>query len=223
MRILLADDHALFRDGLASLLAAWGHEVVGAASTADEAVALAARTRPDLILMDIRMPGGGIAATRTIKLRQPETAIVMLTVSEDEEDLFAAIKAGASGYLLKNVRGQELRALIEAVGRGEAALSPASAKRILEEFARGSVAAAAPGGPERLTRRELDVLAQLVAGATNKMIASALGISENTVKYHLKHILAKLHAQSRTEVAVRAAREYLAQGDPSVERAHPNE
>lgn len=222
MRILLADDHALFRDGLASLLAAWGHEVVGMASTADEAVALAARTRPHLVLMDIRMPGSGIAATQAIKAARPETAIVMLTVSEDEEDLFAAVKAGASGYLLKNVRGDELRAMIDAVGRGEAALSPASAKRILEEFARVS-AGADDAGRAKLTQRERDVLAELMAGATNKAIAAALGISENTVKYHLKHILAKLHAQSRTEVAVRAARAYLADEGPQVQRSHPNE
>lgn len=222
MRILLADDHALFRDGLASLLAAWGHEVVGAASTADEAVALAARTRPHLVLMDIRMPGSGIAATQAIKAQRPETAIVMLTVSEDEEDLFAAVKAGASGYLLKNVRGDELRAMIDAVGRGEAALSPASAKRILEEFARVS-AGPRGAGRTKLTERERHVLAELMAGATNKAIAATLGISENTVKYHLKHILAKLHAQSRTEVAVRAAREYLAEDRPPPERSHPNE
>ncbi len=221
MRILLADDHALFRDGLASLLTAWGHAVVGAASSADEAVALAVRTRPQLVLMDIRMPGGGIAATRAIKALRPETAIVMLTVSEDEEDLFAAVKAGASGYLLKNVRGNELRAMIDAVGRGEAALSPASAKRILEEFARAS---AGPGRPDReqLTERERDVLAQLVGGATNKAIAAALGISENTVKYHLKHILAKLHAESRTEVAVRAARERLVGEGPPTQDPYPD-
>ncbi len=221
MRILLADDHALFRDGLAALLTAWGHSIVGAASSADEAVTLAVRNRPQLVLMDIRMPGGGIAATRAIKALRPETQIVMLTVSEDEEDLFAAVKAGASGYLLKNVRGHELRAMIDAVGRGEAALSPASAKRILEEFAR-----AAPGAGrsdrERLTDRERDVLAQLVGGATNKEIAAALGISENTVKYHLKHILAKLHAESRTEAAVRAARERLLGDRSAAEDPYPD-
>lgn len=209
MRILLADDHALFRDGLSSLVAAWGHQIAGTAGSADEAVSLAERTRPDLVLMDIRMPGGGIAATRAIKTRRPETAIVMLTVSEDEEDLFAAVKAGASGYLLKNVRGAELRAMIEAVGRGEAALSPSSARRILDEFGRPFGGAPGPANREQLTKREREVLAQLTAGATNKAIAAVLRITENTVKYHLKHILAKLHAQSRTDVAVRAMREGL--------------
>lgn len=206
MRILLADDHALFRDGLASLLAAWGHEVVGAAADGDRAVQLAAEHRPALVLMDVRMPGGGIAATREITGRVPGTAIVMLTVSEDEEDLFAAVKAGASGYLLKNVPGDELRTMIEAVGRGEAALSPASARRILDELGR---AGAGPIPGDRLTVREHEVLRRVTTGATNKEIASDLGISENTVKYHLKHILAKLHAASRTEAAMRAMREGL--------------
>lgn len=222
MRILLADDHALFRDGLGSLLTAWGHTIVGTAGTADEAVGLAIQRRPQVVLMDIRMPGGGIAATRAIKALRPETAIVILTVSEDEEDLFAAVKAGASGYLLKNVRGDELRMILEAVGRGEAALSPVSAKRILEEFAR-SPTGAGRASREELTERERDVLAQLMGGATNKAIAAALGISENTVKYHLKHILAKLHAESRTEVAVRAARQYLAGEPPPNPESYPEE
>lgn len=205
MRILLADDHALFRDGMASLLAAWGHEVVAAAGSADEAIDLAARHHPDLVLMDVRMPGGGIAATRAIKEGRYATTIVMLTVSEDEEDLYAAVKAGASGYLLKNVRGVELRSMIEAVGRGEAALSPLSARRILDEFGRR----VGPPREERLTVREQGVLQRLTEGAANKEIAADLGISENTVKYHLKHILAKLHAESRTEAALRAMREGL--------------
>ena len=106
MRVLLADDHALFRDGVASLLGAWGHEIVGLASSGPEAVELAGRLAPDLVLMDVRMPGGsGLEATARIKADRPETAIVMLTVSEDEDDLFAAIKAGANGYLLKNLEG----------------------------------------------------------------------------------------------------------------------
>jgi len=214
MRILLADDHALVRDGLASLMAAWGHEIVAMAGSADEAVALSEATRPDLVLMDVRMPGGGIAATREIKARSPQVAIVMLTVSEDEGDLFAAVKAGASGYLLKNLRGDELRRMLETVGRGEAALSALSAKRILDEFGRVTAAESGSGEAERLTHREHEVLTRLTEGLTNKEIAAALGISENTVKYHLKHILAKLHAQSRTEVAVRATREGLVEERP---------
>lgn len=158
MRILLADDHALFRDGLASLVAAWGHEMIAMVGTGPETVALAEAAEPDLVLRDVRMPGGGIAATSAIKTLRPDVAIVMLTVSEDEEDLSAAVKAGASGYLLKNLRGEEFQAMLEAVGRGEAALSPLSAKRILEEFGRPPGATASAAGPEQLTLRERDVL-----------------------------------------------------------------
>ena len=209
MRILLADDHDLFRDGIASLITAWGHEVVGLAGSGGAAVRLADTTRPDLVLMDVRMPGGGIEATRRIRAQRPETAIVMLTVSEDEADLFAAIKAGASGYLLKNMRGEELRAMIEAVGRGEAALSPATARRILDELGRPPRADGVEPATQRLTAAERAVLGRLMDGAANKEIAASLGISENTVKYHLKHILAKLHAATRTEAAMRAMREGL--------------
>ena len=211
MRILLADDHALFRDGLASLLGAWGHDVVGQASTGAEAAALAERTQPDLVLMDVRMPGGsGIEATARIKETCPSTAIVMVTVSEDEDDLFAAIKAGAQGYLLKNLEAAQLRSMIDAVGRGEAAISPATAARIIEEFVRRERLPDTPvADPDRLTERELEVLALVTQGLRNKEIASELGISENTAKYHLRNILAKLHAQSRTEVAARAVREGL--------------
>jgi len=211
MRVLLADDHALFRDGIASLLDAWGHEVVGQASNGVDAVELARRTRPDLVLMDIRMPGGsGLEATARIKESCPETAIVILTVSEDEDDLFAAIKAGAQGYLLKNLEGAQLRSMLEAVERGEAAIAPSTAARIIEEFIRRERSPdRPPPGPDRLTERELEVLRLVTAGLRNKEIAAELGISENTTKYHLRNILEKLHAQSRTEVAARAVREGL--------------
>ena len=215
MRVLLADDHALFRDGVASLLAAWGHEVVGVAADGDAAVELAERLGPDLVLMDVRMPGGGgIDATLRLAARRPEIPIVMLTASEDEDDLFTAIKAGARGYLLKDLEASQLRAMLEAVGRGEVAISPATAARILTEVARPTSRPAPGGGsgaaePDRLTEREVEVLRLVVAGLRNKEIASDLGISENTTKFHLRNILEKLHAGSRTEVAARAVREGL--------------
>lgn len=216
MRILIADDHALFRDGVASLVGAWGHEVVGQASNGLEAVDLATRLEPDLVLMDVRMPGGsGLEATARIKAARPSVTIVILTVSEDEDDLFEAIKAGAQGYLLKNLEAAQLRTMLEAVGRGEAAITPATAARIIDEFLRrervatGRAADRQPTDPDRLTDREIEVLRLVTRGLRNKEIAAELGISENTAKYHLKNILEKLHAGSRTELAARAVREGL--------------
>jgi DNA-binding NarL/FixJ family response regulator len=209
MRIVLADDHALFRDGVSSLLQAWGHQVVGHAASGREAIDLVTRLEPDLVLMDVRMPGmSGVEATQAIATIRPETPIVMLTVSEDEEDLFAAIRAGARGYLLKDLEAAQLRAMIDAVARGEAAITPAPAARIIRHLS--SLGAATDDvGPARLTGRELEVLRQVTDGRRNKEIAVELGITENTVKYHLRNILEKLHAQSRTEVATRALREGL--------------
>jgi DNA-binding NarL/FixJ family response regulator len=178
-------------------------------------VELAERLGPDLVLMDVRMPGGGgIDATLRLAARHPEIPIVMLTASEDEDDLFTAIKAGARGYLLKDLEASQLRAMLEAVGRGEVAISPATAARILTEVARPTSRPVPGGGsgagePDRLTEREVEVLRLVVAGLRNKEIAADLGISENTTKFHLRNILEKLHAGSRTEVAARAVREGL--------------
>lgn len=211
MRVVLADDHALVRDGIASLLAAWGHEVVGQAVDGSEAVTLVDSLEPDLVLMDIKMPGiGGIEATRRIKAAHPDIPIVMLTASEDEDDLFAAIRVGAQGYLAKNLESEGLRRMLDAVRRGEAAVTPATAARMLDHFQR---AANPAPDPDRLTERELQVLELVTAGLRNKEIASRLEISENTVKYHLGNILSKLHAQSRAELAVRAVREGLVAAD----------
>jgi DNA-binding NarL/FixJ family response regulator len=221
MRILLADDHPLFRDGVASLLDAWGHEVVGQAGTAEEAVRAAKRLRPDLVLMDVRMPGSGITATAAIKTNQPTVAIVMLTVSEDESDLFSAIKAGAQGYLLKNLESSQLRAMLGAVQRGEPAITPATAVRIIDDYRRREAPRQSrPVDPDELTDRELEVLGLVTAGLRNKEIAGRLGVSENTAKFHLRNILEKLHASSRTELAARAVREGLLppEADAAAER-----
>jgi DNA-binding NarL/FixJ family response regulator len=203
----VVDDHALFRDGVAALLGAWGHEVVGEASNGADAIALVDRLLPELVLMDVRMPGlSGVETTLRIRARHPEIAIVMLTVSEDEGDLFAAIKAGAKGYLLKDLESAELRQMLEAVERGEAAITPATAARIVHEFLRENDVRS---DPDRLTDREIEVLRLVTEGLRNKEIAARLGITENTTKYHLRNILEKLHAESRAELAARAVRDRL--------------
>jgi DNA-binding NarL/FixJ family response regulator len=217
MRTLLVDDHALFRDGVASLLLAWGHEVVGQASGGGEAIELVDATSPDVVLMDVRLPDvSGLDATAEIKARHPEVAIVMLTVSEEEADLFRAIKAGAQGYLTKNLQATQLRSMLESVARGEPAITPATAARIIDEFLLPSVLGgqAQQNSRQHLTEREKAVLRLVTEGLRNREIGTALGISENTVKFHLKNIVEKLHAQNRAELAARAVREGLVPDPP---------
>jgi len=201
MRILIADDHALFRDSLRSLLAARGFEVVGEAGEGREAFELARRLRPDLVLMDLGMPGlDGLAATRLISAEMPEVKVVVLTGSDDDSNLFEAIKSGAQGYLLKNLASQEFLALLEGVGRGEPALTPIVARKLLQEFARPAQPAP-PSDPDALTEREREVLELLVGGTTtNRKLAKHLGLSENTVKFHVRNILDKLHLHNRAQV-----------------------
>ncbi len=206
MRVLLADDHALFRAGIASLLKAWGLDVVGQAGDGDEAIAQARQHHPDLIFMDIKMPRrNGLEATRAIKAEMPEVKVVILTVSDDEADLFEAIKSGAEGYLLKNLREEEFAGLLARLGEGEPIISPPLASKLLREFARLKEAGQGRSTDEELTDREKDVLIQVAQGATNKEIAAALYISGNTVSFHMKNILTKLHLRNRSQVVAWAA------------------
>ncbi|WP_217915166.1 response regulator [Miltoncostaea marina] len=216
MRVLLADDHSLFRAGVASLLRAWGMEVVGQAGDGLEAIALTRRLRPDLILMDIDMPRcGGLQATRLIKAELPDVRIVIVTVSDEDDHLFEAVRSGAEGYMLKGMDEEELERTLDAIAAGEPALSPALAARVLDEFARLGRAGQerTPDGPE-LTPRETDVLRHVAAGATNREVAAALVVSEHTVNFHMKNILHKLHLRNRAQAVAYAIRTGLLTGDP---------
>jgi len=210
MNVLIADDHTLFRDGLRSLLEAHGITVVGEARTGKEAVVLTRTHRPDIVLMDLTMPEmGGLAATRLLSAELPEVNIVVLTASEEDSDLFEAVKSGARGFLPKDMEADYLVALLDGVTRGEPALTPSLARKVLAEFAR-PVTAHLDQGPETLTAREREVLELLVRGITsNRALAQHLFVSENTVKYHLRNILAKLHLQNRSQVIAYALRHDL--------------
>ena len=202
MRILIADDHTLFRDSLRSLLTSHGFEIVGEARAGSEAIELTRRLQPDIVLMDLSMPGlDGLSATRLISAEMPQVKVIVLTASDDDAKLFEAIKSGAQGYLLKNLESKEFFALLEGVGRGEPALTPLLASKLLQEFARPPRPAAESHDPDALTDREREVLELLVRGVTsNRKLAKNLGVSENTVKFHVRNILDKLHLHNRAQV-----------------------
>jgi DNA-binding NarL/FixJ family response regulator len=209
VRILIADDHALFRDGLRSLLRAEGHEVVGEAKNGIEAVELAKELKPDLVLMDVSMPGAdGITATRTLTAEMPDVKVLILTASEEEAKLFEAIKAGAQGYLLKNLEADAFFDMLDKASRGEPALTPTLARKLLQEFAKPPAPAAPPRSEEEeLTAREREVLELMVEGVTsNRQLARHLNLSENTVKFHVRNILDKLRLHNRAEVVGYALR-----------------
>lgn len=241
LRVVLVDDHRLMREGLKSYLTGRGVDVIGEGGDGRDGIRLARELRPDVLLMDLSMPEmDGLEATRLIKAERPEQVVVILTASEAESDLFEAVKSGAQGYLLKNLDPEQLVGQLEAAARGEAALTPALAAKILNELARATTAgpagpdsagAASPAGSERtarpavpspagheqpapeqiepLTARERDVLDLVVRGASNREIAEALVVSENTVRYHLKNILGKLHVRNRAQVVAYALRRGL--------------
>jgi DNA-binding NarL/FixJ family response regulator len=218
LRILLVDDHVLFRKGVAALLATRQDlQVVGEAGDGLEAIEMARETLPDVILMDINMPRcDGLEAIRQIKREMPHVTIVMLTVSEDDKHLFDAIKGGAQGYLLKNLEPYQLYDLLTSISKGEAPLSGAIAAKIIKEFTRPNPGMAnAPEILDELTEREMMILQLVAEGKTNGEIASALVISENTVKIHVRNILEKLHLQNRIQAAVYAVRQGLVDDNPS--------
>ena len=207
MRVLLADDHQLFRAGLESLFTVWGHEVVGHANDGLEALEQARAVKPDLVLMDINMPRlNGLDATRLIKAEMPEVKVVMVTVSDDQKDLFEAIKSGAEGYLLKNMSEDEFRKTMDAIARGEPPLSPGLALQLLQEFGRISRGERSTAEAPRLTERETEVLERIAVGASNREIAAELVISEHTAAFHIKNILKKLHSTNRTQAVAFAIR-----------------
>jgi DNA-binding NarL/FixJ family response regulator len=218
-RLLLVDDHALFREGLAGLFAYQDDFLlVGEASDAETALSQTAALRPDLVLMDIDLPGeDGIATTRRLKSAFPDVTVVMLTVHDATEKLVEAVKAGAQGYLVKNIRSAELLEQLRGLRRGEAAITRRMAARILEEFQRGQTPAATTSeSASDLTGRELEVLELVADRLSNKEIATRLVISEHTVKNHLKNILGKLHLRSRREAAdYGVARGWVRPTDPA--------
>lgn len=209
IRLLLVDDQALFREGLRTLLRLVpDFEIVAEAKDGHEAIALAQRHTPDVILMDLRMPGlGGVEATRTIRQTPRAPQILVLTTFDHDEEVFAALAAGAIGYLLKDVPSEKLADAIRCAARGQSALEPSVATKVLQELNRlqgKQQARAVQPLVEPLSTRELDVLEHLAAGRSNKEIASALAIAEGTVKNHMSQVLAKLGVLDRTQAALRA-------------------
>ncbi len=212
MRILLVDDHPLFLEGLRNLLTSRGFQVVGTAADGIEALAQARALHPDLILMDLKMPRcDGAAATRLIKAEMPTIQIAMLTVSEDENDLFEAIRNGASGYILKNLSADKFFNLLSALEQGEPAFAPGLSAKILQEFVRlmdGTDNQGAAGAEESraLTPRQVEILTLVAQGLTYAQVADTLCLTEATVKYHMREILKQLHLENRTQAVGYATR-----------------
>jgi DNA-binding NarL/FixJ family response regulator len=215
IRLLVVDDHQLMRDGLVRLLGLEQEvEIVGTASDGVEALEKVGELKPNLVLMDVRMPNmSGIAATREIKARFPETEVVLLTMHEEDEYVFEGLSAGASGYLLKDASHDELMSTLRQVNAGQAQIAPSVTRKLVKEFASlrqgrpepaAAPAAAAPARPPELSRREYEVLTLLVRGWSNRQIANELFIDETTVKTHLHRIFEKLHVRDRTQAAILA-------------------
>lgn len=208
LRVLVVDDHELVRIGLRTLLGGMaGLNVVGEAGSVAEAVSAAAAFRPDIVLMDVRLPdGSGVEACREVRSRRPETRVIMLTSFADDDAVFSAILAGASGYLLKQARAQVLLDAIEAVGRGESLLDPIVTQKVLERLRAGSNAPPAGDKLASLSEHERKILPLLADGKTNREIGEILSLSEHTIKAYVSDLLAKLDLRRRSEAAAFFAR-----------------
>ena len=213
LRIMVVDDHEVVRQGLVALLdRREGLDVVAQAGTVAEAIAEAARFQPDLVVMDVRLPdGSGIEACRDIRAARPETRVIMLTSYPDEEAVLSAIIAGASGYLLKQVRGRDLVAALESVGRGESLLDSAVTEKVLQRV-RNAASGGAADELSDLTSQERKILMLVAEGKTNKEIATEVFLSDKTVKNYVSSILSKLNLQRRTQAAAFVAKHHL--GEP---------
>jgi two-component system nitrate/nitrite response regulator NarL len=225
VKVLIVDDHTLFRKGLISLLQQQkGIDLVGEANDGEEGIRLATTLKPDVILMDVQMPGvNGLQAVRAIREAHPEARIIMLTVSEEDDDLFSAVKAGARGYLVKNIGPDQLIKAIYRVAEGEAVIPNVMASKLLTEF--GRLARQEGPSPEpklkRLSPREKEILLWLAKGGSNKEIATALCLSEHTVKIHLKNILRKLQMTNRIQAAIYAHQQGLISSPTGDDKRNP--
>ncbi len=208
IRIVVVDDHPLFREGVATTLSSYPDlQVVGEGASAEETLRLARDLLPDVLLLDVSMPGGGVAAARAVAAAYPVIRIIMLTVSEHEEDVLRSLKAGARGYILKGVTARELVNIVRAVHAGESYVTPNLAASLLADFRdEGSDASSEDGPLDELTVRERQILELLATGRSNKEIARSLELAEKTVKHYVTNILEKLQVRNRVEAAVLAQR-----------------
>lgn len=212
IQVLLVDDQMLIRQGIATLLDLEPDlEVVGAVGNGRAALEAVEQLRPDIVLMDVRMPEmDGVAATRELSRRFPQVGVIILTTFDDDEYIFEGLKAGARGYLLKDISSEEMAEAVRTVARGEALIQPSIARKVVAEFSRLAAETSAPAGrmlpkaPNALTERELAVLKALAGGMSNKEIAAALVVTEGTVKTHISNILAKLEVRDRTQAVLKA-------------------
>jgi two-component system, NarL family, nitrate/nitrite response regulator NarL len=202
IRLAVIDDHPLFREGLARILTDIGFRIVAEGGSKDDALRIAEQERPDIILMDISMPGGGLSAIGQILARHPDQKIVMLTVSELTDDVAEALNSGAKGYVLKGVGSRTLAEILRTVASGEAYVSPTLSARVVSDLSSRSTAPAMKNPIDELTERERTILSLVATGLSNKRIALQLDTQEKTIKHHMTRILAKLHVSNRTEAAV---------------------